>query len=73
MDCINKLSKDIFHDSNLTKNMCCGQTKGEAIKKNVLTPRNAQDFTDVLKDPTKSSKFSSIELLPTTKTETYPH
>jgi hypothetical protein len=53
MDCANKLSKDIFHDSNLTKNISCGRTKADAIVKNVLAPRNVQDFNDVLKDPAK--------------------
>lgn len=60
MDCANKLSKDIFHDSNLAKKMSCGRTKAEAIVKNVLAPRSVQDFIDVLKDPAKSSNFFSI-------------
>jgi hypothetical protein len=60
MDCANKLSKDIFHDSNLAKKMSCGRTKAEAIVKNVLAPRSVQDFIDVLKDPAKSSNFSRI-------------
>lgn len=58
LNCADKLSKDIFHDSNnLAKMMPCGLTKAETIVKNVLPPRSVQDFTDVLKDPAKSINF----------------
>jgi hypothetical protein len=56
MDCANKLSKDIFHDTDLP----CGQTKAEGIAKNVLPPKSLQDYTDMLKDPANSSNFFSI-------------
>jgi hypothetical protein len=59
MDCTNKISKDIFHDFNFAK-MSYGQTEAEAIVKNVLMPRSAQDFIDVLKDPEKSINLVPI-------------
>jgi hypothetical protein len=60
MDCANKLSTDVFHDSDLAKKMLCGRTKAEATVKNVLAPRSVQDFIDVLKDPAKSRIIFSI-------------
>jgi hypothetical protein len=57
MGCANKLWENIFLDSNLAKKLPCGQTKAEASVKNVTAPRSVQGFIDVLKNPTKSSKF----------------
>jgi hypothetical protein len=61
MDCRNKLLNDIYHDPNLAKKLPCCFTRAEAIVKNVLVPRSVQDFSDVLKDPSKSSNFFSVE------------
>ena len=47
-NCLVKLNRALFHDSNVVKKMILGRAKAEMITMNVLGPKTVQD---ILNDP----------------------
>ncbi|KAJ8882701.1 hypothetical protein PR048_014513, partial [Dryococelus australis] len=56
----NKLTKEIFRDSEMANKLLCSRTKAEAIVKNFLTPKSVKYFVDILSNEDNARKFFSL-------------
>ncbi|CAG4957271.1 unnamed protein product [Parnassius apollo] len=50
MDCTSQLLKNLFHDSDLAKNLACARNKTETIINNVIVPYTIEILLEKLED-----------------------